>query len=393
MSHELFNRSADLQRLREAGYFVQVVGGVLVMREVPYVNSQRQVRRGTLVTTLDLAGDMTRKPESHVMHWAGDFPCTAEGTPIHGIAHQSTETSFGGGISTQHSFSSRPGEQGYPDYYEKMSTYATILAGPATTLEPGVTPRVYLPPAELDSASPFNYLDTASDRVGLGALSERFKGEVVSIIGTGGSGAYILDLVAKTPVSEIRLFDADEFLQHNAFRAPGAPSMADLRAIPLKVDYLAAIYSKMHRGIKPQPTKIEGGNLQLLDGTTFAFLSMDAGEDKIAVVRHLEQLGVPFIDIGMGLELTNGSLGGILRVTTSTPSKREHVHAGRVPFEGGGVNDLYSSNIQVADLNALTAVLAVIKWKKLRRFYRDFENEHHCTYTTDGNLLINGDQA
>ena len=54
---------------------------------------------------------------------------------------------------------------------------------------------------------------------------------------------------------------------------------------------------------------------------------------------------------------------------------------------------MYASNIQVADLNMLNAALAVIKWKKLRGFYRDLEGEHHCTYTTDGNMLLNGDLA
>ncbi|CAN2525454.1 MULTISPECIES: hypothetical protein [Burkholderia] len=53
---------------------------------------------------------------------------------------------------------------------------------------------------------------------------------------------------------------------------------------------------------------------------------------------------------------------------------------------------MYASNIQVADLNALNAVLAVIKWKKLRGFYRDLDREHHSTYTTDGNLLLNSGQ-
>ena len=103
-------------------------------------------------------------------------------------------------------------------------------------------------------------------------------------------------------------------------------------------------------------------------------------------------MNIPFIDVGMGLELVNGSLGGILRVTSSTPDKREHVHSGRISFAGIGQDDLYSSNIQVADLNALNATLAVIKWKKIRGFYSDLENEHHCTYTTDGNMLLNGDQ-
>lgn len=108
------------------------------------------------------------------------------------------------------------------------------------------------------------------------------------------------------------------------------------------------------------------------------------------IVEKLEAIGAGFIDVGMGLELDEGSLGGILRMTASTPEKRDHARQ-RISFVGGGAEDIYASNIQVADLNALNAVLAVIKWKKIRGFYRDLEHEHHCTYTTDGNMLINGD--
>jgi hypothetical protein len=36
--------------------------------------------------------------------------------------------------------------------------------------------------------------------------------------------------------------------------------------------------------------------------------------------------------------------------------------------------------------------LAVIKWKKLRGFYRDLEQELHFLYTTDGNSLVNQEQ-
>jgi hypothetical protein len=100
-------------------------------------------------------------------------------------------------------------------------------------------------------------------------------------------------------------------------------------------------------------------------------------------------LGVPFIDLGMGIELVDGSLGGILRVTMSTSKNRAEAR-GRISFAGGGNNNAYASNIQIAELNALNAILAVIKWKKLQGFYRDLEGESHCTYTTDGNMLLNG---
>lgn len=79
-------------------------------------------------------------------------------------------------------------------------------------------------------------------------------------------------------------------------------------------------------------------------------------------------------------------------MTTSTPEKRDHVRD-RVPLSGGGADDVYSTNIQLADLNALNANLADIRWKKTRVFYRDLEHEYHCTYTTDGTQLENGDRA
>ncbi len=49
----------------------------------------------------------------------------------------------------------------------------------------------------------------------------------------------------------------------------------------------------------------------------------------------------------------------------------------------------YDTNIQIADLNALNAALAVIKWKKLCGFYLDLDQEHHSTYTLDGNAMDN----
>jgi hypothetical protein len=388
MSHALISPNADLKRLRDEGYFIQIRGGLLLMREIPYVDPQRQIRRGTLISSLTLAGDKTKTPDTHTVHFDGEVPCRANGEPLHSILNQSGTFDLGQGLVARHLFSSKP-PNGYADYYEKMSTYATILAGQATSLDPGVSPRVFRAPEDEDD-SVFNYVETASDRAGIGALSDQLRGERVGIIGLGGTGSYILDLVAKTPVREIRLFDDDEFLQHNAFRAPGAPSIEELREAKHKVEYLHGIYSRMHRGITAHPTRLHEGTMGLLDGLTFCFLCLDSGKAKRQIVEKLEAIGASFIDVGMGLELDEGSLGGILRVTSSTPERREAFHNGRVPLGDGGDRGLYSSNIQVADLNSLNASLAVIKWKKLRGFYRDLEKEIHCTYTTDGNMLDNG---
>jgi len=56
-------------------------------------------------------------------------------------------------------------------------------------------------------------------------------------------------------VREIHIFDKDTFLSHNAFRAPGAAFIEELRVTAGKVEYLKAIYSKMRNGIAPtRPT-------------------------------------------------------------------------------------------------------------------------------------------
>ena len=66
MSQRPINRSRDLKALRDDGYDLEVRSGCLLVKDVPYVNSQKQVRRGILVIKLVLADDETGKPDTHV---------------------------------------------------------------------------------------------------------------------------------------------------------------------------------------------------------------------------------------------------------------------------------------------------------------------------------------
>ena len=122
----------------------------------------------------------------------------------------------------------------------------------------------------------------------------------------------------------------------------------------------------MRKGIFPHDFHINSSNVDLLDEMDFVFLCMDQGDSKRPIIEKLEKLGIPFIDVGMGIECVNGKLLGILRVTTSTNEQRDHVrNKKRISFLEDKANDVYSQNIQIAELNALNAALAVIKWKKL----------------------------
>ena len=71
------------------------------------------------------------------------------------------------------------------------------------------------------------------------------------------------------------------------------------------------------------------------------------------------------IDVGMGVTNAGSGLTGMLRVSTSTPSSRADIPT------GGTALDEYGQNIQIGDLNALNAALAVVQWKRHLGFYAD----------------------
>jgi tRNA A37 threonylcarbamoyladenosine dehydratase len=392
MSQQLINLSTDLKRLRDEGYDIETRGSYLLVKHVPYVNSAKEVKFGTLVSELTLTGDVTTRPNNHVAYFAGDYPCNKDGSEMVKIRHQSQRQELDRDIVVNHSFSSRPAE-GYSDYYHKMATYVAILSSPAQSIDPTATAKTFPAIETEEDESVFNYIDTASSRVEITLVSRKLEMGAVGIIGLGGTGSYVLDLVAKTPVREIRLFDGDKFSQHNAFRSPGAPSIDDLKKEDKKVVYFKDIYSKMHRNIVAYDSYVNADNLNQFDGLDFAFLCLDSGEEKRLIVEKMEAINIPFIDVGMGVELVDNALIGILRVTTSTTKKRDHVRSkNRIAFLEGGIKNEYARNIQIADLNALNAALAVIKWKKLFGFYKDFEDEYFCAYTIDGNMLTNEDK-
>lgn len=391
MSHELISRSADLRQLQDEGYEVEVRSNHLLIHSVPYLNSRGVVGRGTLVSDLTLAGDVTTTPGNHVAWFVGEHPCQKDGREIPQIKHTSQSTQLAQDIVVNHSFSNKPA-QGYANYHQKMTRYIDIVSAPAQSVDPTATARTFKPVAASPEQSVFEYLDTASSRAGILAVSDKLKSSRVAIVGLGGTGSYVLDLVAKTPVREIHLFDADAFLQHNAFRAPSAASLDDLTRRPSKVAYFRALYSRMRRGIVAHEEHVSEENVEVLLGFDFVFLCLDNGPAKKLIVDRLSTGAMSFIDVGIGVEMVPESLAlwAICRVTTSTPDKRDHVSK-RVSFADNNGDNPYDKNIQVADLNALNAALAVIKWKKVCGFYQDLEKEHNTTYTTSSNLLTSDD--
>jgi hypothetical protein len=363
------------------------------MGHVPYRTLNDVVHEdGQLVAKLTLQGDIAVQPESHVIDFIGQVPCNAQGQRYADLINGEGPFDLTDGLVTNFRFSAMP-RTPYADYYAKMTTYVHLLSGPAERLDPTVTAQRYLPVVPDDDSSVFKYLDTASSNADIVLISKKLELAKLAIVGLGGTGAYILDQVAKTPVREIHLFDGDVFRTHNAFRSPGAATIEELREGLKKVDYYTARYAPLRNGLHPNDHDITAENIAELWDMDFVFLAIDGGTTKEAIVRALESHNIPFIDTGLGVEDVGGSLLGMLRVTTSTRTQRAHVwKKHRIRFgEDDRLKD-YDRNIQIADLNALNAVLAVIRWKKLFGFYLDAESEHFTLYTTDGNTLFNEDQ-
>lgn len=145
----------------------------------------------------------------------------------------------------------------------------------------------------------------------------------------------------------------------------------------------------MHRGITAIEDYLDEDNLDVLSGATFAFLASDDAAGKPVIMDWLEARDVPFIDVGMGIEETDGRLGGLLRVTTSLPGRREQARQ-RIPVPAPERDD-YGRNIQTADLNALNALIAVIRWKRHVGIYPNLTNEGFITYSLTANEIANED--
>ena len=90
VSRQLIDRSPALKKLRDERFNLEIRSGFLLVTDIPYVNAAREIKRGVLVSSLDLAGDVAVVPGTHVAYFFGEYPCYHDGTAIEKIRNQST---------------------------------------------------------------------------------------------------------------------------------------------------------------------------------------------------------------------------------------------------------------------------------------------------------------
>lgn len=385
MSQELIDHSSDLKRLVDEGYSLEIRSGYVSICDVPYINAQKKICFGTLICALTLAGNKTSRPSDHVMYFIGEHPCNADGSVISGIVHTSTKKDFGDGIVVDHSFSNKP-PNGFENYYDKFVSYFQIIFASVHLIDPTVTAQAYKP-FQTSENSVFNYRDSNSSRANIGFVTDKMRGQKIGIVGLGGTGAYILDMVAKTPVEEIHLFDGDRFYTHNAFRAPGAASKDELEVTPFKTDYFASIYGKMRKGIESHTLYLGEAGLGCLLAMSFVFLSLDPSTEKKFIIESLVDAGIPLIDTGIGINHKDDFLFGAARITTVRQDTNDSWKK-RISYIDAQ-DDVYASNIQIAEINNLCATLAIIKWKKLSGVYFEQGRNDFTSYDINMGEIVN----
>ena len=210
--------------------------------------------------------------------------------------------------------------------------------------------------------------DTFSARAEITELNRRLTDDRIAIIGLGGTGSFVLDFIVKTPVHSIDAYDFDIFEVHNGFRSPGEIPF-ELFGHP-KIELYRKKYESFRHRLNLYSKRIGANDANLFMGVTFAFVCIDDGESRAEICAMLTELRIPFVDVGMGIEQEAGKLDGLIRTTLFTADTAEKA-INEVPLDKRQGLGAYRTFVQIAELNALNAAMAEIRYKQLRGFYAD----------------------
>ena len=197
----------------------------------------------------------------------------------------------------------------------------------------------------------------------------------MAVIGVGGSGSYLVDILAKTNIKELHLYDDDVMEQHNAFRIAGAARIEELGSGKSKVKWHQERYAAVREeGIYVHQKRIDDQTLQDIDRFTTVFIAVDKLSTRRKIQNRCNELGVLHISVGIGLEVEgdkNDQIGGMVKIETQYKSKeRGGTDHGNEDKREEGVENIYG-NIQTAELNMLVAALAITEWKVRKGIYRN----------------------
>jgi len=385
MIEKLAEHNEDIDRLLKKGYALSIDNNYLVVRDIPYINNNGDLQVGAIVSTMVFVNQHKVTTQDHQIFFCGSHPHELDGTAIRNLGGGSVSLQLtSDDLTVQRSFSNKPPSGKFNDWFDKIENYVTIISGPAID-KFDTNPYTFRIVKE-NSKSVFKFRDTLTSKAEIGDLSANLEEDTIAIIGLGGTGSYLLDFLVKTPVKEIRGFDLDWYHVHNAFRSPGKLSEDELGK--RKAEVYKQRYEGFRNNINIYSNYITSESEKDLAGVTFAFVSVDSGASRSEIFDLLIKLKIPFIDVGMGLDRDMGSISGTLRTTSFSKESAQDIVNKRLSPLSDIPDDVYKNNIQISELNALNACLAVIKYKQLKGFYTDDNSYYHTLFNIDGQNCV-----
>jgi hypothetical protein len=398
MFQKLVSHNEDIRRLVEKGYAVGFDSIYLIVRDILYLDEKLERRVGAIVTKLVFTDSDHVAQEDHQIFFAGSHPHNTDGSQISNLGGGETTLALSEAatdVVVQRQFSNKPIVNGqkvpFTDFFAKIESYVGIISGPAIARHGG-TVLTFRSVEKVADDSVFKIHDTLTSRAEITDLANKFKNEIVAVIGLGGTGAYLLDFLVKTPVKEIRGFDVDPFHVHNAFRSPGRFEDAEFKRS--KADVYQGRYENFRHGLKLTAKFVDSSCVEDLEGVTFAFVCVDKGSSRAGIFDLLIAKKIPFIDVGMGLSRKNGPISGMMRATYYSDQEAQQVRDMALAPLGDQPDDVYKTNIQISELNALNAAMAMIRYKQLKGFYLDDDSHaFNCLFgLSDSKMTIRSSQ-
>jgi len=364
---ELANRNRFIDTLIKLGYDIGFINSHLVIFGVPYLCARGELKHFDVISTLDLReGYLIDRPSDHKVWINGDVPYNTDGRPVSMNSGSESHAVSADLIGTTY-LSSKPLRGYYESIEEKISQYLDLIVPPARQKFPHATPLRVLEQKQHELLSPLKFPDALSARDGTVELSHRLLRLKVGIVGCGGTGSYILDFIAKTHVSEIHIFDDDIVHLHTLFRLPGV--YTDKHLGMRKVDALTEVYSGFHGGIMPHADRVTGTNVSMLSDLDFVFIAVDDGPSRQLISAACDGFSIPFVDVGMGLTKGSAGLFGFVRTAGGEVGDFRLLNGTEwLPAENPHDNE-YRRQPQIAELNALNAAIAVIRFKQRFGFF------------------------
>jgi hypothetical protein len=373
--------NADLQRLVDDGFHVSLEGQHLVIHRVPYVIKDRAVAYCSLISTYNEHEVAAGQINDHTVFVVGEIPHRDDGVSLQDamVANASAQIIAGRSVTCQLSYKTDPISVMLATYHSKMTHYIRKLGSYVEAINPSANVRMSGSFSMRSVPSVFHFPNGSSARAGLEVYEQKLELDKVAIIGLGGTGSYLLDGLAKTPVKEIHLYDHDILEPHNAFRFPSALPMDIVFGRRKKTDVLTEIYNQFRSGVISHPERVNETNLPELQNCQFVFIAVDHGPSRGIIAQFLVARGIPFIDVGIGIDKITDTiqLHARARVTLITPGTAHLV--GTLPVTDDADEAVYG-NIQLSELNALNANLALIRYKQHLQFFTDEVNPSVINY-------------